>query len=515
MSTINEGASAFSEGSDQAAPIPAVGARPVDRARPLFDRDSRELRIAVAGSEEVAAAGASRSRDALYRRSLALADVVAAAAAFAVAVPVLGDDSLRAWSLVAIAMVVPLCKAFGLYDRDEHLVHKTTLDEAPTLFSMATLYTLLVLLAGDGLVDGSFGREQAVFFWAFLFVALVLSRALSRRLVSAWAAEERCVIIGNADAAAWLAAKLERSQGTTVQVVGRVPLSPADVGGGAVPVLGQYGALEPLLADRAIDRVLIAPGRSESADHRMLDLVRIVKQLDVEVTVLPRLFEVLGPAFEVDDVEGTTLLGVRRHGLGRTSRIVKRGFDLLCAFAGMVILAPVVALIAVAIKLDSPGPVFFRQRRVGQDDAIFEIYKFRTMFDGADSQRSEISSRNEAAGGLFKIEDDPRITRVGRFLRRTALDELPQLLNVLRGEMSLVGPRPLVIEEDCLIEGLHRHRLIVPPGITGLWQVFGSARIPMGEMAKIDYLYGASWSVWLDLKILLRTIPFALARRGL
>ena len=137
------------------------------------------------------------------------------------------------------------------------------------------------------------------------------------------------------------------------------------------------------------------------------------------------------------------------------------------------------------------------------------------MVDDADAQRAALAHRNEAGGGLFKIEDDPRITRVGRFLRRTSLDELPQLLNVLRGDMSLVGPRPLVVDEDCLIEGLHRHRLLVPPGVTGLWQIFGSARIPLNEMVKIDYLYGANWSLWLDIKILLRTVPFMLGRRGL
>jgi lipopolysaccharide/colanic/teichoic acid biosynthesis glycosyltransferase len=173
------------------------------------------------------------------------------------------------------------------------------------------------------------------------------------------------------------------------------------------------------------------------------------------------------------------------------------------------------ALISLAIKLDSRGPVFFRQRRMGREDTSFEIFKFRTMVDGADDHRKELADRNEAGGGLFKIEDDPRITRVGRFLRRTSLDELPQLINVLAGDMSLVGPRPLVLDEDSLIQGHHRHRLLVPPGVTGLWQIFGSARIPLNEMVKIDYLYGANWSLWLDLKILLRTVPVVFGQRGL
>jgi lipopolysaccharide/colanic/teichoic acid biosynthesis glycosyltransferase len=142
------------------------------------------------------------------------------------------------------------------------------------------------------------------------------------------------------------------------------------------------------------------------------------------------------------------------------------------------------------------------------------MLKFRTMVDGADALKQDRRKHNEA-DGLFKIADDPRITKVGRFLRRTSLDELPQLINVLKGEMSLVGPRPLVPDEDCQVEGLDRRRLHVKPGMTGLWQIFGSSRIPLNEMVKIDYLYGANWSLWLDVKILLRTIPYAISGRGL
>jgi lipopolysaccharide/colanic/teichoic acid biosynthesis glycosyltransferase len=149
------------------------------------------------------------------------------------------------------------------------------------------------------------------------------------------------------------------------------------------------------------------------------------------------------------------------------------------------------------------------------DDEVFRIFKFRTMVPDADARRATLADRNEAGGGLFKIEDDPRITRVGGFLRRTSLDELPQLLNVIKGDMSLVGPRPLVLDEDSQIEGWQRHRLMLPPGATGMWQILGSARIPMSEMVKIDYLYGANWSLWLDVKIILRTVPFVLGRRGL
>jgi lipopolysaccharide/colanic/teichoic acid biosynthesis glycosyltransferase len=171
-------------------------------------------------------------------------------------------------------------------------------------------------------------------------------------------------------------------------------------------------------------------------------------------------------------------------------------------------------ILAIAVKLDSRGPVFFKQPRIGKRGDTFWMLKLRSMVPDAEARKAELQIHNEAEGGLFKIEDDPRITRIGRLLRTTSLDELPQLINVLKGDMSLVGPRPLVPDEDALIEGWHRRRLAVKPGMTGLWQIFGSSRIPMHEMVKIDYIYGANWSLWLDLRILLRTIPYVLSRRG-
>ena len=457
---------------------------------------------------------AARSREAIFRRLLAVADVAAATLAFLITVSLLGGDELGLGALLAIAMVVPVCKLAGLYDRDEHLLHKTTLDEAPSIFRVAALYTLLAFLAGNAVVDGDLGRDQALFLWGFLFVAMLALRALARRLAARFTPAERCLVIGQAGPAHRLVAKLGRCPGTNAQVIGRVRLSPHDASLNELPLLGDFSALEQLLDEHRIDRAVIAPGEDDS-DGRLLEAIMAVKSLGVRVSVLPNLFEAVGSAYVYDEVEGATLLGLRPHGLSRSSRLLKRGFDLLGATLILILLAPLMAMIAIAVRLDSRGPVFFRQRRVGQVDAVFEMYKFRTMVDGAEAQRAALADRNEAGGGLFKIEDDPRVTRVGRLLRRSSLDELPQLLNVLRGEMSLVGPRPLVVEEDSLIEGLDRHRLLVPPGVTGLWQIFGSARIPLDEMVKIDYLYGANWSLWLDVKVLLRTIPFALGRRGL
>lgn len=463
---------------------------------------------------ETAVGRGTAHRETVFRRLLAAADLTAASVAFLVAVLAPGADSLGLGALVAVAMVVPICKLAGLYDRDEHLLHKTTLDEAPSLFRVAALYTLLAFLAGDAVVDGTLGRLQALFLWGFLFVAMVAFRWLARRTAQRLVDEERCLVIGGAGTAHRLIAKLDRNPGTKTRVIGRVPLAPDRGGGNGLPVLGGFDSLARLLAEHRVDRAVIAPSGTES-DEELLETIMIVKRLGVRVSVLPSLFEAVGSAYVYDEIEGQTLLGLRRHGLSRSSRLIKRGFDLAGATTILVLLAPLMAVIALAVRLESRGPVLFRQRRVGRADEIFEMYKFRTMVDGADAQRAALAHRNEAGGGLFKIEDDPRVTRVGRLLRRTSLDELPQLFNVIKGDMSLVGPRPLVVDEDSLIEGLQRHRLLVPPGVTGLWQIFGSARIPLDEMVKIDYLYGANWSLWLDVKVLLRTVPFALGRRGL
>ena len=261
-----------------------------------------------------------------------------------------------------------------------------------------------------------------------------------------------------------------------------------------------------------VDRVVIAPTTSDS--DQLLDAIRLVKGLGLKISVLPRLFEVVGSSVRFDDVEGLMLLGVPQWGLTKSSALVKRSMDVAGAAIGIVLLMPLLAAIALAVKLTSRGPILFRQPRIGRRGEIFQVLKFRTMCENAEAQKSTLIDLNEAEG-LFKIANDPRITRVGRVLRRFSADELPQLFNVLRGDMSLVGPRPLVPDDDERVEGWHRRRLDISPGMTGIWQVLGSSRIPLYEMGKIDYLYGATWSLWLDVKILLRTIPHVLGRRGL
>ena len=263
-----------------------------------------------------------------------------------------------------------------------------------------------------------------------------------------------------------------------------------------------------MVRQHAVERVIIAPVSTDAADT--LELIRLVKAVGVRVSLLPRLLEVVGSSVEFDNVDGLTMLGVRRFGLTRSSRLAKRAFDLVGATLGLIVVAPLFAAIVAAIRLDSRGPVFFRQTRVGREGRHFEILKFRSMCVDAEERKADLLHLNETSG-LFKIGDDPRITRVGRFLRKTSLDELPQLINVWRGDMSLVGPRPLVLDEDAQVAGFDRARLALTPGMTGHWQILGSARIPMEEMVGIDYLYVANWSLWTDVKILLRTVPYVVS----
>ena len=254
---------------------------------------------------------------------------------------------------------------------------------------------------------------------------------------------------------------------------------------------------------------------SSLSHEHLLDVIRRSKRLRLKITIVPRLFEVIGHGVEIDQIEGMTLLGLRGLTRTKSTLMMKRGIDIAGAGLGLIVLSPVLIGIAIAIKLMSPGPVFFAQRRVGRRNQEFTMYKFRTMVVGADDLKAELEHLNDLRGTpMFKIADDPRITPIGRFLRRSSLDEIPQLWNVLRGEMSLVGPRPLIPAENDHVVGWHRARLDLTPGLTGPWQVMGRSAIPFAEMVKLDYLYVADWSLWNDIKLLMRTLPVVALRRG-
>lgn len=470
------------------------------------------------GHQEVGARRAVGHRDARLRRGLAIVDVVSAFVALLVVVNVIdaGQVRLAAETILIVPFVLVAGKVIGLYDRDQHVLRKSTIDEAPSIFYLSVLYALFCWLCEAVLLDGWLTRPQVFGILLVTFVLMSVGRLLVRRTFLARTAAERCVVIGNATDAARVAAKFSDARSVNALVVGRVALNDDDedeIGSVSVPKLGDYGALAEVVGEYEVERAIIAPGAD--GQEEILDAIRLIKALGVKVSVLPRLLEVVGSTSTFDDLDGMWLLGVRQYGLARSSELLKRSMDIVAAVAGLVVLGPLFAMLTLAVKLDSPGPVFFRQRRIGRRGDTFSMLKFRSMVKDAERMKDRIRAMNEAEGGLFKISADPRMTRTGRFLRRTSLDELPQLINVLRGDMSLVGPRPLVPDEDALIEGWQRRRLAVKPGMTGLWQIFGSSRIPMHEMVKIDYIYGANWSLWLDLRILLRTIPYMLSRRGL
>jgi exopolysaccharide biosynthesis polyprenyl glycosylphosphotransferase len=279
------------------------------------------------------------------------------------------------------------------------------------------------------------------------------------------------------------------------------------------PVLGSPSDVARIVDEFDVDRVLIAS--SVGSHEETLDLLRTVRRPDVHVSIVPRFFEIFTSHAMLDDVEGMPVVTLPPMRLGRSSRLLKRSVDLTLASVALVLASPFLGAIALAIRLDSPGGSLYRQPRRGRGGSTFEIVKFRTMHVGAEARRAEVLAMNEVDGPLFKIKGtDPRVTRVGSFLRRTSLDELPQLWNVVRGEMSLVGPRPFVVYEADLITGWAARRLDMTPGITGLWQVLGRNDMPFEEMTKLDYLYVTNWSLWWDLKILCQTIPVVLGKRG-
>jgi len=278
-------------------------------------------------------------------------------------------------------------------------------------------------------------------------------------------------------------------------------------------VLGSPDAVAQVVEEHEIDRILIAS--SIGSHEETLDLVRTFRRPDVQVSIVPRYFEIFTSNAILDDVEGMPVVTLPPMRLGRSARLLKRSVDIVVSATALLFLSPLFALIAVAIRLDSSGPALYWQPRRGRLGSTFSIVKFRTMFTGAEQRRSEVLHMNEVDGPLFKIKGkDPRVTRIGSFLRRTSLDELPQLWNVLKGEMSLVGPRPFVIYEADQITGWATRRLDMTPGVTGLWQVLGRNDIPFEEMTKLDYLYVTNWSLWWDLKILCQTIPVVLGKRG-
>jgi exopolysaccharide biosynthesis polyprenyl glycosylphosphotransferase len=446
-------------------------------------------------------------RERRYRRLLGAADVIAVAGAFWICVERLGDgDHLTPFALLALPLMVLVSKISGLYDRDELLLNRTTLDEAPALFELATLTAFLLWLGDSLFIIGELGRGQALALWGVLFLLLLTCRAAARAAARQIAPTERVLLMGAPRSLDRVQSKMELGERVDAEVAGRIDFSTAR------DAVEAAQTARRLASELNVQRLVLAPPNDDHGE--VLEVLRAANAQGLKVSLVPRMLEVMGSSVEFEDLDGLSLLGVRQPGLTSSSMLVKRGLDLSLSLLALLLLAPLMALIAIAVKLGSRGPVLFRQQRIGRGGLPFWMLKFRTMVDGADRLKADLMGLNEA-DGLFKIADDPRMTRVGRWLRRLSLDELPQLINVVRGEMSLVGPRPLVVEDDRRVEGRYRRRLQLTPGLTGRWQVLGSARLPLHEMVKLDYLYFANWSLWGDVKILLRTVLFVVGRRGL
>jgi exopolysaccharide biosynthesis polyprenyl glycosylphosphotransferase len=281
---------------------------------------------------------------------------------------------------------------------------------------------------------------------------------------------------------------------------------------GPVPTIEGTQCLPQIITEKNIDEVIVA--LSWTDHQRILDIFQLCESLGVRARTVPDLFQLSLNRVDVEDLGGVPVIGLKTASIKGANLFVKRLMDIVIGSISLLVVSPFMAILALAIKLDSPGPMIFRQKRVGVHGQEFVVFKFRSMREGADEEKEQLLEFNEMNGPLFKMREDPRTTRVGRFLRRFSLDELPQLFNVLRGEMSMVGPRPHTSLEVAQYQNWQRQVLEAPPGLTGLAQVSGRSQLSFDEQCLLDIYYIENWSPALDLKILLRTVPKALLGEG-
>ncbi|MCB0082723.1 MAG: sugar transferase, partial [Caldilineaceae bacterium] len=327
-------------------------------------------------------------------------------------------------------------------------------------------------------------------------------------------AVERTVLVGAGDVGRMVMRNIAAQPELGYQLIGFLDDNPhkghTDIG--RFRALGEIDNLESLLATQNIQRVIIClPWQSHRTAQRLL---RVCNQAGVFAQVVPDLFHLTRNQMQVEQLNGIPLISTNSATIQGWNLFLKRVTDIVFTLSGAVLCLPLAILIAIAIRLDSPGPVIYIQTRIGRNGRPFRCFKFRSMVSQADQLRRHISDLNEATGPLFKVRDDPRLTRVGRFLRRYSLDELPQFINVLLGDMSLVGPRPNLPSEVDQYEEWHKKRLSASPGITGLWQVSGRSDLTFDEMVLLDIYYVENWSLLLDLSIILRSIPAVLRAKG-
>jgi exopolysaccharide biosynthesis polyprenyl glycosylphosphotransferase len=474
---------------------------------------------------------AARRRGWLVRRMLVLADVLGLLFAFLTVellfVPAVEHSTaLRLKDFLLSAISIPLwiviAKLYRLYDQDEERTHHSTSDDIVGVFHVVTIGTWLmfVVLTVSGYANPSLEKAIGLWVTAIIYITAfrTIARAISRRNVLYL---QNTLILGAGDVGQRVARKLLRHPEYGFNLIGFVDSTPKarhdDLG--HLALLGTPERLKELVVTHDIERVVIA--FSNETDDEMLAAVRTLNDLEIQVDVVPRLFELVGPSAKIDSLEGLPLVELPPVRLPRSSQLVKRAVDLIGAGIGVLLTAPLFAFFALAVRLDSRGPVFFRQERLGKDQRVFTTLKFRTMMVGADIEahreyiKKTMNADQGATGnGLYKLERGDAVTRVGRWLRKTSLDELPQLLNVLRGDMSLVGPRPCIPYETEYFKPHHFERFLVPAGLTGLWQVTARAHSTFGEALDMDVAYVRGWSLGLDLRLLCRTPLSVLGRKG-
>jgi exopolysaccharide biosynthesis polyprenyl glycosylphosphotransferase len=461
------------------------------------------------------------------RRLLIMADLAAILVAFEVHQIALGTTVVPALGLLlaflpATLIWIGLAAAAGLYDHDRSRMSHSTVDEIAELVKTITLGTWLVFPT-TWLLGIAHPHPGPLFiFWACAVGLTIGGRVAARSIIGHSApATERVLIVGAGDVGQLVGRKLRQHPEYRLELAGFVDANPrerrAEVAD--VRVVGGLESLPQLISDMSVDRVIVA--FSSEPQEQLMDAIRALRNLPVRVDVVPRLFELVSPGVELHAIEGLPLVGLAATApMSGTERKIKRATDIAGATVLLVLCAPFFLYAAWRIKRDSLGPIFFRQTRLGLDMREFSVLKFRTMTVGTSDEdhrayikRTMSAASEVGANGLYKLEDEINVTRIGRWLRKTSLDELPQLINVLRGEMSLVGPRPCIPYEIENFAPHHFERFRVPAGLTGLWQVTARARATFGEALDMDVAYVRGWSLGLDLRLLLKT-PMQLRQRG-
>ncbi|WP_210085572.1 exopolysaccharide biosynthesis polyprenyl glycosylphosphotransferase [Mycobacterium sp. OAE908] len=413
-----------------------------------------------------------------------------------------GNLGIRDSVLVAVAMIVAL-HLRGLYRRPASRLRPSEW-WGPGVIARCLPTAALLALAVDAFILRG-GRMTLTASVAMTLPAIALVPFGRRLIVRTFdPTVTRILVIGTGPISDRLTSRLHRCPDTLV--VGHVDDNPASTS----RVLGGLSDLPAICASHAIDRVIVA--FTNASDAVVFEALRRLEG-QVPISEVPRYFELHNWRTETEELRGLTLMHLPTPSLAASERIMKRFMDVALATCALLLAAPVLLLIALAIKLDTPGPVFFRQERIGRSGKPFQIFKFRSMTADAWQQRALVAGLNETDGPLFKMEKDPRVTRVGAVIRKTSIDELPQLINVVRGEMSLVGPRPLPTEESHRIDGAALARLDVKPGITGLWQVCGRSDLTYADLQHLDSAYVRAWSLMWDLRIMAQT-PSAVFGQG-